>query len=250
METPTPSLEAIMAGLAAGDVAFLRALHLHHGDELRRFLLGTNRRLGLPPLPPDDVDGLVWDACEVVAGVAGSWRPDGGARPWVYARARIEGLLRAFAGPPTRPYDGELDRLEAGPPVVGADDPPAVTVLDRLVRDGADPVLALFQEALGRVVPAPENRELVLRYAEQLAAADPAPASTVGRLLGRPPVNVRQMYCRVRRRLVGLAMAEPRYRPLLTLPLLAADGAGDGLVAGRPAGAGGPASGTDREAAA
>jgi hypothetical protein len=224
------ALEQIMAGLATGDDAMECALWCTFGDELRRFLLRTNGQLGLPRLRSDDLDGLMWDACGAIRAVAGGWRADGGARPWVYARHRLEQLLRDHAGPPTRQWaDHDGCAVAEGPPPVAADDPPAVVVLDRLARRGEHPVLGLLQDALEAVVRRPDDRELVLLYAEQLAARDRSPAHTVATLLDRRAVNVRQTFCRIRRRLRTLALTDARYRPLLALPLLGAEGDGEGF---------------------
>jgi hypothetical protein len=64
-------------------------------------------------------------------------------------------------------------------------------------------------------------------------------------MLDRRAANVRQTFCRIRRRLRSLALTDPRYRPLLALPLLGADAGGEGFEA---AGASGAA--VDRGAAA
>ena len=76
-----------------------------------------------------------------------------------------------------------------------------------------------FRDAL--VAVAPRDAELVLLYAQQQAAGDPSPSHTVGAMLERSPAAVRQSFCRTRRKLRRLALTEPDYRSLLTLPLLA-----------------------------
>jgi hypothetical protein len=244
-----PPLERIMAGLASGDDAMLRSLQLCCGDSIARFLRIANVELRLPPLADDDVDYLVFAACEEIACVANSWRPDGGASPWVYARPRLHNLLREYAGPPTCRFEDGLDWEVVQPAVVGLDDPPAIVVLDRLVRTGDHPVVALLREGLERVASKPEDRELVLRYAEQKAAPDPSPSQTVGAMFEKSPAAVRQRFKRARDRLVALACEDDHFRPLLALPMLAADDHGAGFPKRRPAAAAGEAT-TERETAA
>lgn len=225
--TPSPTMaperRAILVELMArlphdlgAEVGLLEAF----GDEIRGTLVVLARTLGMGPIPPDELDGLAFDACGVLAVVARWWDPAGGALPWTYGRQRLLTLLRDWRGAPTVALpEGEV--LGAAVPVVApVDDLPAIEVLDRLVRGDAHPLLALLQEALNAQV-GPADRELVLVYLQQLADGDPSPALTVAALVGRSPDAVRQAYCRARRKLRALALGEARFRPLLGLPLLA-----------------------------
>jgi hypothetical protein len=226
-ETPTtnrmaPERRAVLAELMArlpDDPAAQVGLHQEFGGELRATLVVLARQLGLPPIGADDLDGLAFDACDVMATVARWWDPAGGALPWTYGRERLKAMLREWEGLRTVPLPegdllGDATAVEAAP-----DDRPALVVLDRLVRDDAHPVLRRFQEALELVLPA-GDRELVLLYAQQLGAADPSPSHTVAQLLGRTPDAVRQAYCRSKRKLRRLALDDADFRPLLALPLL------------------------------
>ena len=237
MRTATPPMDpgrrALLAGIRAAlpdDPAMEVSLYTEFGGELRRALVGLSRRLELPVPDADELDGLTFDACGGLRVVARWWRPDGGALPWVYGRDRLTTMLRHHAGPIQRPL---LDRdlVEgAAAPAAAPDDPPAVVVLDRLVRARDEPVVRLFQDALARVVPS-RDRELVLLYAQQQAAADPSPSHTVASLVGRQPDAVRQAFSRARRRLRSLAIADDGFRPLLALPLLAGTGPSRGQAA-------------------
>jgi hypothetical protein len=229
MRTETPTtitgarralLEELMARLPEDPAAEV-GLYEAFGPELRRTLVVLARQLGLPPIPADDLDGLAFDACGVMATVARWWDPTKGALPWTYGKDRLRSMLCSWVGPRTRPLP-EGDRLGEATtrPGVGCDDGPAIQVLDRLVRDEAHPVARCFRDALDRVVRAVDH-ELVLLYAQQLAAGDPSPARTVGALVGRSPTAVRQAFCRARRKLVALALADRAFRALLSLPLLA-----------------------------
>jgi hypothetical protein len=222
-ETPTTDRRALLAEIMSrlpDDPAAEVSLYEAFGAELRGTLVVLARQLGLPPIDPEDLDDLAFDACGVMATVARWWDPTKGALPWTYGKDRLRMLLHTWVGPRTVPLpDGEL--LGDGPSLtVVSDDGPAIQVLDRLVRDDAHPVARCFRDALEQVVGV-GDRELVLLSAQQLASGDPSPAHTVGTLVGRSPDAVRQAFCRARRKLRSLAVAEEPYRPLLTLPLLA-----------------------------
>jgi hypothetical protein len=218
-------LARIMAGLA-DDPAMEVALYQHFGGELRATLVALAREHGLRPPLPDELDGLAFDACTELARIAGSWRPDGGALPWVYGKARLVSLLRRHAGPRTQPLpegglpDGSVEGATA--PAVAPDDPPAVVVLDRLVRSDGHPVLVALAEALDTAT-SERDAEVVLLYLQQQASHDPSPSHTVGLLVGRRPDAVRQAFHRSRLRLRRLALTDDRFRPLLALPFLAGE---------------------------
>lgn len=218
-----PERRALLAELMArlpddpaAEVGLLEAF----GDELRGAIVVLARQLGMAPLQRDDLDGLAFDACGVLATVARWWRPDGGALPWTYGRDRLRTMLRQWEGPRAAPLP-EGDVLGEAPALTAvSDDRPALVVLDRLVADDAHPVARRFRDALVQVA-GPPDRELVLLYAQQQAAGDPSPSHTVAAMLERSPEAVRQAFSRARAKLRRLALAEPEFRPLLGLPLLA-----------------------------
>ena len=108
-------LEAVMAALVDDEAAVL-ALYEGFGEEVRavvRFEAG--RRAGLA-MSADDLEAMTFDACLAVARVAGGWRPDGGALPWVWARARINAAVRAYLPAPANPLPSE-EELPPAPPV-------------------------------------------------------------------------------------------------------------------------------------
>jgi hypothetical protein len=214
-------LERIMAGLAAGDVAMVVALATAFAGELRRTLVALASEAGLPRPSDDDLDGLVFDAASALQRVARSWRPDGGALPWVWGRGRLLQVLRADAGPAVvlTPTPLGADDADRPSPAWAGDEPAAVAVLERVAAQRGD--AALVRDALDLVV-SPRDRELLLLHAQQVAAGDPSPAVTVGIELDRSPDAVRQAVHRSRRKLERLALAERRFELLLRLPLLGA----------------------------
>lgn len=213
-------LERIMAG-AADDPAAPWALLDAFGTEIGRMLRAIARQDGLAHLGGDELDGLTADACVEIVAVAGSWRPDGGALPWTYARPRLRTLLHRHAGPalaPLPPVDpADPSNWGAAAP---ADDESSYVVLRRVASSGAEPAVVALHDALAATC-SPADAELVLRYLQHKVAGDPSPSHTVGAQLGRRPDAVRQAYHRARARLRRLALADHRFRPLLCLPFVA-----------------------------
>jgi hypothetical protein len=212
-------LDDIMAS-ATDDPAAPWALLAGFGDEIAATLRALARADGLR-IDADELDGLTADACLELVAVARSWRPEGGALPWTYARPRLRSLLHRHAGPVLAP----LPPVEAADPrnwgaAAPADDDSSLAVLGRVAVDGAVPAVRALHEALA-VACAPVDGELVLRYIQHKAAGDPSPSHTVGAQLGRRPDAVRQAYHRARTRLRRLALDDHRFRPLLAFPFLA-----------------------------
>lgn len=218
-------LDSIMA-TATDDGAAPWALLAAFGDEIGATLRALARADGLAGrIDADELDGLVADACVVIVGVAGSWRPDGGALPWTYARPRLLALLRRHAGPimaPLPPVDPADPRNWGGTTPVDSDDS-LVVLASAAAAPAAEPAVGALHEALTATCT-PDDGELVLRYLQHKAAGDPSPSHSVGAQLGRHPDAVRQAFCRARTRLRRLALAEHRFRCLLGLPFLAEQG--------------------------
>ena len=213
-------LERIMAS-AAHDPAAPWALLDAFGDRIGATLRAIARQDGLARLDGAELESLTVDACLVIVGVAGSWRPDGGALPWTYARARLRTLLHQHAAPLLAP----LPAVDPADPrnwgaTAPADDEPSFVVLRRVVSAGAEPAVVALHDALDATC-SPADAELVLSYLQHKAAGDPSPSHSVGAQLGRRPEAVRQAYHRARSRLRRLALADHRFRPLLCLPFLA-----------------------------
>ena len=212
-------LADIMAA-ATDDPAAPWALLAAFGPQIAANLRGLARADGLR-IDADELEGLTADACVEIVAVAGTWRPDGGALPWTYARGRLRALLHRHAGPAL----AALPEVEPADPrnwgqAAPADDEPTVAVLGRVAHQGREPAVVALHHALAAAC-SPADAELVLRYLQHKAAGDPSPSHTVGAQLGRRPDAVRQAYHRSRTRLRRLALADHRYRPLLCLPFLA-----------------------------
>ena len=74
-------LAVLMAGLAQGDLQALFAFHAEFGTTLAGVLRRELARLGRHEVPPEDLDGLVLDACMELAEIAGSWRAERARHP-------------------------------------------------------------------------------------------------------------------------------------------------------------------------
>jgi DNA-directed RNA polymerase specialized sigma24 family protein len=212
-------LDDIMAA-AADDPSAPWDLLNGFGDQIAANLRRLARADGLR-LDADEIEGLTADACLEIVAVARTWRPDGGALPWTYARGRLRALLHRHAGPAL----AALPDVEPADPrnwgaAAPADDEPSLAVLGRVAAAAGEPAVVALERALA-VICSPADAELVLRYLQHKAAGDPSPSHTVGAQLGRRPDAVRQAYHRARTRLRRLALADHRFRPLLCLPFLA-----------------------------
>lgn len=210
-----------MEQMAAGDRAAVFTLAGEFGVPIAGSLRRHLRELGVEHVHPDDLSGLVTDACMELYACAPAWRPDGGALPWTWAGRRLRSLASAFVGVRADPL--EADRAEAAdaatqPAAAAVDDPHDVAVLARLA--GVNPKCALLLEALEQVASS-RNRTIVLGVKLQAALGDPAPSSTVAVEHGMRPDAVRQVVKRVLDRLRALAAGDDRFAPLADLAFLA-----------------------------
>jgi len=211
-------LTGIMSRMAGGDASALEALYVGFGDPIRRRIRRELERLGVTPIDPADVDGLILDVCTDLFQRAGSWDPSHGAAPWTWAKLRIRALVSAHVGQFADPLP-EADVADAGLPVAVADDGDdnVLCALGRLA--GARGDVRLLHEALERV-SRPAQQEILLEVKMQAGQGDPSPAATVARAYALRPEAVRQTCKRVLDRVSHLAATEPRFAPLADLPLL------------------------------
>ncbi|HYD10709.1 MAG TPA: hypothetical protein VEA78_11450 [Acidimicrobiales bacterium] len=210
-------LRDVMAALAMGDRSATFDLYAEFGGPIRSWMRRLLRRLGVDVVGAEDLDGLVIDACLELQGCAGSWDPEGGALPWVWAEKRLLGVASRWVG---QHADSIEDREEPVGRLVSsvgrATEPSVVDLLASL----DDPTCVLLREAL-EAVASVRDREIVLEVGLQRSLGDGSPAVTIGPSVGLRPDAVRQVLRRVRRRLAELAEAEPRYAVLTDLALLA-----------------------------
>lgn len=212
-------MAAIMAAMATGDPAPVFWLHAEFGGHIGAAMRRELRRLGVENLAPEELDGMVIDACFELFDCGAAWGPMGGALPWTWARHRLRRIASAWVGQ----YADELDveRIDMGgdtsPPAL-ASDQAELDVLSHLAED--HPGCALVLAALEQVATW-RDRAIVLEVRTQVAGGDPSPAFTVARRHGVTPEVVRQVVCRVRARLIRLAAHEDRFASLADLPMVA-----------------------------
>lgn len=194
------------------------ALYLEFGSEVGAVVRAVARSRGGRHLDDDDLDELTYDACAELQRIGRSWRPDGGALPWTWARARIDALVRDRIGPPRRPLQfADLDGCLDDAPLPAVDDRDlVVSTLGRLAA--CDQRVGLANELVSGLRP--RTVELLLRYQIQQDAGDPSPSHTVAVEFGLRPPAVRQVVARARRQLNARVTREPKYAPLRGSPLL------------------------------
>jgi hypothetical protein len=212
-------LVVLMGRMAGGDRAAAFTLADEFGGPIVAAVRSHLRDLGVDGLDREELDGLAIDAVEVLYDLAPSWRPDGGALPWVWASHRIRAVASRHVGQHAAQLDEEALAEAAAPAPPPAEEPDELALLEGL--SALLPEVALLQEALARVTT-PRNQAILLALRVQEVLGDPAPAATIGRAYGLRPDAVRQIKRRTLRGLRALASDEPRFLPLADLALLAA----------------------------
>jgi hypothetical protein len=196
MNTDEPAtLELVMARLADGDLAYTVTLAQGWYCPIARLVRNQLIEMGRHDLAgqADEVDGLVIDACFVIADRARGWRP-GGASPWYWARRAIRAHIARSIGHRTVEFDDVAhDRGDAREPL-------ALELIDLVERDER---FATFDDAL-RACTGDRNRRIVIEYLEQQTAGDPSPAHTVGQMFDLSPPAVRQVCSRTLRKVRAL----------------------------------------------
>ena len=212
-------LAEIMARMAEGDHAAAITLYFEFGSYIETRVARMARAQGATHLTREDILAMTMDVCLDLLPRAGSWDPDGGALPWVWAERRLVAIVGDYIGRYGTSLDEELhgDRGDGdvAPPERDLGEDEALAHLaDR------DPTCALLQEALGLVTTSLRNLRVVLLFEVQRASGDPSPAVTVADELGMRPDAVRKVVQRTKDGVVRLAAREDRFAPLVALPFL------------------------------
>lgn len=214
-----PTVEAIMARLAQGDAAAVFTLAEHHGARIAGVVRRHLRACGVEVAAPEDVHGLVLDACMELLAVAPAWRP-GGALPWWWAERRIRLVVARWVGVHADALD---DRWEGG----RADAEPAAPSSERSLAEAftrlveQDPRVRLVAEAARAARVDQVALLCLLDYAVQQDQGDPSPAHTLAPRYGVSPEALRQRVSRGRRRLRRVVRTDPRFAALADFELVA-----------------------------
>lgn len=215
--TPTP-LPELMARLAIGDGVAVFELLEGYRVQIRATVARLLRRLEARA----DValfDELVVEAVLVVAEVAGSWRVDGGALPWVWAERRIYGRIAAYVGQYAVEFDGERDGAadaSATNTAVAIEENEWETLAALAARDER---VALLHAALAEVTTM-RQRMILLAYEALKSDGDPSPSHTLAAEFELTPANVRQIVRRTKVRVDNLVRTDDRFAPIRDLPIL------------------------------
>jgi len=212
MTEPDDPINEIMAGMAAGDAAFLFAFIEAYGPKVRWVVRSILEGMGRFDIVrnADELDGLMLDACDVVFRRAGGWKP-GGAAPWNWAHKAIRAEVARGIGhrvielntdddrdSEVGHYGGVVSDLAADDLAVLITRHPRVGVLDRAIRS----------------VGSERDQLVYWEYRIQQGMGDPSPAHTVGARFGLKPDNVRQLCRRHGKRVWSVITADPAFAEL------------------------------------
>ncbi len=241
MDTDDDDLCTCMQGMAAGDAAFLFMFHERFATKLTWIVRDMVKSMGRLDIAtdPDEIDGLVIDACEVIFERAAGWR-SGGALPWNWASRAIRSRVAAGIGHRLVEFDdqhdgddtishapileaggveGEASSRAAGAADLTLDTDPLVAEIAALVR--ADPRAGLLDRAM-RAVGGERNRRICWQYGIQKALGDPSPAVTVGHMFDLEPGNIRQIFRRHRAKVLELVRSDDAFEQLREISWFAA----------------------------
>jgi len=240
-----------MAGMAAGDAAFLFTFHERFGPKVAWLVRDIVRGMGRLDVlgDNDEIDGLVIDACEVLFTRAAGWH-SGGALPWNWARNAILSSVAAGVGHRQIEFteafgfdsvESQGSGVEGNSGVEGEASGPKAdvadltgdTVLGLVLAVGGherddlssvistDPRARLLDQAI-RSVGCERSQLVCWQYGIQKGLGDPSPAITVGVMFGLNPGNVRQIYRRQKVKVEALIETDEHFAPIREIGWFAA----------------------------
>jgi hypothetical protein len=209
-------LVAIMGRVAERDRAAVVMLYTEFGDVIAGVMRRHLGRLRVTGVDPDELHGLVIDACLELYDCGGAWRADAGVAPWTWAERRLAGVASSWVGQ----HSDELDERSThvpSPRARSGREPKPLAVLD----DAGDPMCRLLRRAFDAAQVSARDRSLLLEMQLQRSLGDPSPAETVATLHGLSAPAVRQAVKRAKDRLRDLVSTTPAFEPLRDIVLLA-----------------------------
>ena len=215
-------LTTTMAGVVAREPWAIAALFEVATTPVRGMVLARFQDAGFW-VPRERLDDIVRDLVLELVDLAPGWRPDGGAKPWGWARGRLISLAFAQLGILADDFDKHpallADKSDPGEAIDADSSALPSEILGRFAADRSD--AALLVEALELEI-SERDRLVWLDALSEKAAGNRSPAVTVAQTHDISPALVRKICQRVRQRLHDLGTDDDRFSPLLGLPALAA----------------------------
>lgn len=209
-------LAEIVSAVLAGDPGATVAFHALAAPRVRSIVLRALQGAGIW-VDPDRLHDIVQDGVLALQHCLGSWRPDGGATPWGWARPRLASIAFEHVGVLADDLDEVPERPEPAAPVPEADACPLELLADLATTR---PVLADLHRALTTVASDRDGRVWIDLLREE-SVGNRSAAVTVAQLHGLSHANVRKIRQRVQDRLNALSR-EAEFGSLADLPVLSA----------------------------
>lgn len=214
-DTPRARTEHLMDRMARRDVTALAEFMDEHKPVLASVMRSHLAQMGWTHPGPDEIHDLVMDAVLELWRIAPSWRPDGGAAPWVWATARLRRIAAAYLGQ----HASDISQIEvaetAEPFACEGQDADGVGVLASLAA--RHHLAELLAGALAATATQ-RDQGVFLDVAQEIALGNPRPAVTVGARWGMTASAVRKVVERIRRRISALVDDDSRYGPVAAIP--------------------------------
>ena len=212
----TRRIAEVVRDTLAGDEAATVEFFLIAAPRVRSIVLRAFRESAIW-VDPDRMHDIVNDGVLELIRAAPSWRPDGGAAPWTWARARLVAIAYAQLGVFADDLDSHDDLEQRSDPAPDHH-PVARDALDRLATQ--HPLVSRLAEALDRVASERDGHVWVDLLVEE-AGGNRRAAVTVAQQHDISHANARKIRQRVQRGLVSLS-DDPEFRELAGLPVLCA----------------------------
>ena len=213
------ALADCMSKMAAGDAEAFFAFRERWGSRVGGMVKAMVRSMGRADVlaDPDELDGLVTDACLVLRDRASGWSRDG-ALPWTWARPAIWAEVYRFVGHRQVELLEDLAPDEAGPRT-------DYQVLRSQPHHDLDE-LAVDNSAVQLVLSAisstgsERDQKVFLEYRLQAGLGDPSPSNTVAEAMQLSPANVRQISKRFFDKLTSV-LEQPQYKDVRSAAIFA-----------------------------
>jgi len=216
--TNEKSIETVMAALANGEQSALIEWFRLATSPIRGIISKSFHAKDIHP-NAELLNDIVRDCVVELARIAPSWRPDGGAKPWNWARPRLVAFAYKQLGTFADDIDDHTELADDGAVPTGPDMGDVIELFGGLRT--RDPILDLLGEAL-ELVAGQRDRRVWLEMLIESFEGNRSPAVTVAVNNEIKPANARKVNQRMNGKLINLAVTTTHFGPLLRLPALAA----------------------------